>query len=850
MDENHIDLFLKHIAPLKRNQSIENWYDRKILAGKDYQDEIDNNLEDADIICLFISANFLASNACMEERDVAIELVEKKGITVIPIILSPCGWSDDHELRRLLALPTDGKPITKFDDDNIAWNDVYKSLRDVINNLFKIKELKINDGFREFLNNADLLSKAHSQKDQVLLEDIFVHTELSKFDYLREYEKKITSHELIEQFYGYSKILIAGESQSGKTTLCKQIFVSLREMNFVPIYIFDRTFQFQGKMENRIAAAFKDQYTDINLDEIDPKRIVPIIDDFFMAKNRERHIRDLSIYKFQVIVVDDIFNLNLKDETLIKQYIHFRIEELTPLLQNELIKKWAYLSDEKNGNHSQDNSLYKQIDEKTELVNTTLGKIFGKGIMPAYPFFILSIISTYETFAKPLDQEITSQGYCYQAFIYMYLRKQGVKNEDIDTYINFLTELSFFFYLKHKNEISIDEFSQFIESYLEEFNLPVEQKILIERLQKSHIIAIDSFNNCYFCYKYLYYFFVAKYLAEHVGENRHIIDDLIKNLHKNENAYISIFISHHSKETVILDEIVLNALCLFDNYEPATLSDKELNFFDDQVDEIVNAVLPPPNVTPEMVREERLNGPKEHIEDKIQADAVGVFEEDQELVSNLRRSIKTVEVMGCIIKNRAGSLNRARLESMFEEAMDVHLRILSSFFKLIKTEEEQQEIINYISENLKLFIEDTLEKKRKEGKKEREPTHEELEKLSKNIFWNINFMTIFGLVNKIITSIGSNKLLQIADSVCNRRDTPAAFLIKHGIFMWYNKNLQLDEITKKIDQDGFSRIAKKIMNYLIVDHCSMHSISYKDKQRIEQKFGVSSKKLLECVLRE
>ncbi len=56
--------------------------------------------------------------------------------------------------------------------------------------------------------------------------------------------------------------------------------------------------------------------------------------------------------------------------------------------------------------------------------------------MPAYPFFILTVINAYETFLKPLNEEITSQGYCYQALIYIYLKKQKVKNDEIDTYLN------------------------------------------------------------------------------------------------------------------------------------------------------------------------------------------------------------------------------------------------------------------------------------------------------------------------------------------------------------------------------------------------------------------------------
>jgi hypothetical protein len=219
-------------------------------------------------------------------------------------------------------------------------------------------------------------------------------------------------------------------------------------------------------------------------------------------------------------------------------------------------------------------------------------------------------------------------------------------------------------------------------------------------------------------------------------------------------------------------------------------------------------------------------------------------ENDDDLAMELRRSIKTVEVMGCIVKNRAGSLEKSKLELIFEEAMKVHFRILTSFFELIKNEKEQQEIVNFISDRLNMIIEDK-EKKDKENKQKPKPLNrEKLEKWSKTIFWNMNFFVVYGFINKIIHSLGSNKLTAIIEKVCNNENTPASFLLKHGILMWYNKNLQIDNIAKRIDEDGFSETAKKIMRFMIVNHCSMHSIGFKEKQKIEHKLGISSQRLL------
>jgi TIR domain. len=855
-DEEQVMEFIKHLAPLKTKGVIDEWYDRKIIAGKEFQDHISNKLENADIICLAISANFLASNACMKEKINAIKLMKSKGIVVVPIILFPCGWLDDEQVCKLLALPNDGKPITTYSDKSSYWNDVYNGLKKVIEDIITIKQLEISPEFLVVLQNIELLSKAHAQKESVHLDDIFIYPEMTKYDDLGEYEKIIKSDVLLEEYENRLKIVIAGEDQSGKTTLCKKLFLELKNRNFVPVYIQDKTGKLEGKIENKILAAFNQQYVNAALDKFDKKRIVPIIDDFHLANKKEERIQDLSPFHNQIIIVDDIFCLNFKDDKIIKSFSQFKIREFKPSYRDKLIKKWAHLSDKAfSTEDATNNKLYQAIDKNTELVNSALGKVIGSGIMPSYPFFILSVISTYETLEKPIDQEITSQGYCYQALIYMYLRKQGVKNDEIDTYINFLSEFAFYFYKERKIELITNDFDKFMKLYVESYNLTIGQDVIVEILRNTQIINLDSFNNYSFNYPYLYYFFVAKYLDEHSEENKAVIESIVANLHKDENAYIAIFISHHSKNIDFLEDIILNSMFLFDKYKPATLCKDDLRFFDKQVSIIVEAALPPVDSTPEKERAKRLERQdlSENIESKHHnglknSSVIKNEEEDDELSKELRRSIKTVEVMGQIIKNRSGSLKKDNLENIFEQAMKTNLRILTSFIEVIEGESSQKEIVSYIKARLEKHNLEILEGK-KGQEKPKKPSREQLEKLSEDIFWNINFTVVYGFINKIVHSLGSNNLIAIAEKVCNKENTPATFLIKHGIFMWYNKNLQVENIASEIEKESFSEIAKKVMKYMIVNHCAIHTVNYKDNQRIENRIGISVQKLLTNKLR-
>ncbi|CAD7768546.1 TIR domain protein [Candidatus Methanoperedenaceae archaeon GB50] len=829
-----IEEFRKHLAPLKDKGLVEEWYDRMILPGENYQSKIDYNLEDADIICLFISANFLDSPSCKKEKKKAIELQNKKGTQVIPIILSPCGWEDDEDISKykLLALPTDGKPISTFPDRDEAWSDVYEGLKEFIEEEMKIRGLKITEEFENFLRNAEMLTEVK----EMVLDDIFVHPELDKYDYLKEPEEKVNTEELLENILDYPKIVIAGESQSGKTTLCKMIFKELRRMNFIPVYISDGKNRYRGKIENKIIDSLRKQYNTKNMDinKIEKERIIPILDDFHLAKNKEKHLNDLSNYPRCVLIVDDIFCLNVKNEKLIGDFIYFRIRELKPSLRYELVKKWVSLKDMEIVDYYSEIDSYSEIDRKIELINSILGKIIGRGIMPAYPFFILSAVVTYETSAMPLDQEITSQGYCYQAFIYFYLRKQGVRNDEIDIYVNFLTELAFYIYKQRKYSLSPEDFSSFMKIYKEKYILPINQEILLQKL--SLIISRDSFNNYSFSYPYLYYFFAAKYLAEHIDEDEIMreIEKLMQNLHIEEKAYIAVFLAHHSKSPKILDEIVHNAVGLFGEYEPVTLFKEEVKFFDEQADAIIKAALPV-DTTPERERAKRLS-----IEDEIEEAKEEIEEEepdeDDHLMKELRRAIKTGEVIGCIIKNRVGSLEKGKAVDIFKEGMNIHLRILSSFFEIIKSKDAQQDLIDLISKILRKIIAEEEEKGKEVG-------DEEIRRRARIIFWNFSFLLVYGIIYKIVHSLGSDKLTEIVGMIDSRNRTPASFLIKHGILMWYNKNLQIDELAKKIKEKDFSEIAQNILKFMIVNYTSQHSISYRDRQQIESKLGIPRRKL-------
>ncbi|CCF85317.1 UvrD-helicase domain-containing protein [Nitrolancea hollandica] len=124
-----------HLAILRKQGLIQDWYDRKILAGSEWEPEIIVHLESSNIIILLISADFIASDYCYGiEMERALAMHREGKARVIPIIVRKVDWTG-ASFGHLQALPTDAKPITLWSDRDEAWTDVTKGLRKVAENL-------------------------------------------------------------------------------------------------------------------------------------------------------------------------------------------------------------------------------------------------------------------------------------------------------------------------------------------------------------------------------------------------------------------------------------------------------------------------------------------------------------------------------------------------------------------------------------------------------------------------------------------------------------------------------------------------------------------------------------------
>lgn len=121
----------KHLIGLRRQGIVSSWHDRRIGPGEEIHGKISAYLDAADIILLLVSADFIASDYCYDiEMTRAMDRHGQGAARVIPVILRPCDWKQ-MPFGRLMACPTDGKPVVKHTSLDDGFLEVAQAVRQV-----------------------------------------------------------------------------------------------------------------------------------------------------------------------------------------------------------------------------------------------------------------------------------------------------------------------------------------------------------------------------------------------------------------------------------------------------------------------------------------------------------------------------------------------------------------------------------------------------------------------------------------------------------------------------------------------------------------------------------------------
>jgi len=131
-DHKAVEELRKHLALLEKKKLLEVWYDGEILAGEQWDKSIKIRLEQAELVLMFISVDFINSEYIeITELQAALQRHRQGLARLIPVIVHPCDWGEYFEIGQFQALPNQARPIfsSHFPYTQEAFHEIQQGIK-------------------------------------------------------------------------------------------------------------------------------------------------------------------------------------------------------------------------------------------------------------------------------------------------------------------------------------------------------------------------------------------------------------------------------------------------------------------------------------------------------------------------------------------------------------------------------------------------------------------------------------------------------------------------------------------------------------------------------------------------
>lgn len=123
----------RHLHALTRSGHIESWSDSDLMGGQEWNQEIEKQVREADIILYMISIDFIHSEFITKnERVWAEDAKSSHGALIIPVLLRHCYWKEE-DFARYGALPKyqngELRPVSEWEDKDRAYVTIVEELK-------------------------------------------------------------------------------------------------------------------------------------------------------------------------------------------------------------------------------------------------------------------------------------------------------------------------------------------------------------------------------------------------------------------------------------------------------------------------------------------------------------------------------------------------------------------------------------------------------------------------------------------------------------------------------------------------------------------------------------------------
>ncbi|MGB0870231.1 MAG: metallophosphoesterase [Flavobacteriales bacterium] len=697
------------------------------------------------------------------------------------------------------------------------------------------REYVLKQEFETKITNLSIPLK-HSKKTELILSDVFVFPDLEP---LLEGESNIVqypnSYELIDKVKNEEKsnVLIEGADQSGKTALLYVLYKRYYEMGLTPIYLRGKHCN-ETDVKKLVKKVLKEQYNNKDVDlffQLDKK--VLLLDNFHKSGLNSKYKKRLieafnNNFEFVIVTTDDTFSSkNITEEaTSFKEYFKYKLLPLGHEKRSELIEQWLMIGENKLTVQEED------ILTNVKLRFNEINSLIGNRLMPSYPIFILTLLQSLDENLQNFSQ--TSYANIYLVLIKAGIIKAGIKDSVLTSLLNILKELAFYMYDKKNNPFNKEDFDSFISEYSNKYfrHKSLTNDKILSVLCNSNILKFDDeYYN--FSYKYIYFFLIAQKISTDIENNQELIYSLCNNIHLEVNANILIFLSHHSKAQILIDNIVFTSEIPFEKASPLTLNkdDEFVKFITEFTNEIKDEIIEDRNPKEEVKKELKEKDVLERSNNNAKGSEEGVLPAE---AIEMNQAFRTVKIMGQIVKNQSGDFEKEKLIKLVEAAYITIFRFLGFYSGML--EKDKELLIETIVEDIKKKEE---KKKRRHGKVDVKL----IEKTVRSILQFISWRICVDSMTNLMFAIGTKGQNELFDRVNSKIDSPASKIVTFAIKTFYDK-IDTKELANLFDDVKDNYLAKSILREYIKRYLYTNIVERSKRDRIIRIAGFNKKSLI------
>ena len=674
-------------------------------------------------------------------------------------------------------------------------------------------------GNMEFYQNLDEMPTPiyNHEKEKLKLSEIYIYPDLESMNdriNKTDIDGKYLSADKIIGDADHTLFILEGGNQCGKTSLCHMFYMMLVNARKYPLMLSGKDINNENLkriLRNAYVKQYMPEFADYDrYEQYDKSAKVLLLDNFDKCKlprnTKEKMIKDLLLMFSRVIITvrEDKFIVESqkyfdKDATALYHIKSFGYEKRAKLIE-KFYERYE----------NQDISSQEMLDKTNEALRM-VQQFLGKEYIPPYPIYILSLLLS-STKMSGQNYSQTAYGHCYDAIITCALLTQ-VKDEDVSQYRNFLKHFAFYKFNEKMESLSEEELREFYDGYKDKYiitNYETCKKVLIN----SGLLVCED--DCYykFGYKYVYYFTVAEYISSIINsqDGKHIIQALCNEIESEEVANILIFLTYHIDDVSFIDETIFTLMESIEEVDPITLKKDDVFYAsverlcDEMKKETVDVFK---KSDPKKAREQYLRKQdtaereREHLEEERQ---------QNERFKKIDKAMRSIEVVGQIIKNRRNTLEKSKLKEMLVELYNAGFRTVSYLGSTLANDK-------------KILIEDLVkdEKLGGDAMKIRDRI---------NYFFELTtFRFCLFTFSKIINSVGVKDLRWLYNDASKKIGTPAAEIVTFSIESVYSK-LAVDDLKKLVDRYKDNSAVMTIVRARVRSYLYNNYVEINDRKRI------------------